>query len=294
MPAAEVDVDADLVRRLLAAQFPHLLDGDPPVSVVAFGWDNVVLRLGADLAVRLPRRAAAADLVVSEQRWLPTLAPRLPLPVPAPLYCGVPAVGYPWPWSVIPWFDGDIAARVPPSDLGEAARALGAFLVALHEPAPADAPVNPYRGGPLAERDDVVRERIASLDGHGVDARQVLPRWRESLGAPAHGGPPSWLHGDLHPANLLVVDGRLAAVLDFGDLTGGDPATDLAVAWMLFPPSERAVFRSALGADDATWARARGWALHLSLTYLANSADHPVIAAVGRRTLAAVLNDPSR
>lgn len=293
MPAAEVDVDVDLVRRLLGAQFPHLLGGDPRLSVVAFGWDNVVVRLGEDLVVRLPRRAAAAELVVSEQRWLPTLAPRLPLPVPAPLYCGVPDAGYPCAWSVVPWFAGDIAARVPPSDLGEAARALGEFLVALHEPAPADAPVNPYRGGPLAERDDAVRERVAALDGHGIDGREVLPRWLDAMGAPAHGGPPRWLHGDLHPANLLVAGGRLAAVLDFGDLAGGDPATDLAVAWMLFPPRERAVFRSVVAADDATWARARGWALHLSLAYLANSADHPVIAGVGRRTLAAVLDDPT-
>jgi aminoglycoside phosphotransferase (APT) family kinase protein len=291
MPAAEVDVDVDLVRRLLVAQFPDLLEGDPEIRPVAFGWDNVIVRLGDDLVVRLPRRQQAAELVVHEQRWLAQLAPALPLPVPAPVRCGVPGEGYPWPWTVCPWLEGAIAATTPPDDQAEAAGALAGFLAALHRPAPADAPVNPYRGGPLAERDPFVRERAAALDGALCDATEVVPRWEAALAAPPHGGPPVWLHGDLHPANLLVAGGRLSAVIDFGDLTAGDPATDLAVAWMLFDASERSLLRRLTGADDATWRRARGWAIHLSLAYLANSADHPVIAGVGRRTLAAVLGD---
>jgi aminoglycoside phosphotransferase (APT) family kinase protein len=283
MPAAEVAVDEALVRALLASQFPAW--ADVPLAPLAFGWDNAVLRLGDELLVRLPRREAAAELVEHEQRWLPVLAPTLPLPVPAPVAVGRPGCGYPWSWSVVPWLPGVVAESAGSFDLAGAAVALGQFVLALGSvDAPADAPVNPYRGVPLADRAEVTSERMSVL-GVGADVRAA---WRELVAVPAWSGRPRWLHGDLHPANLLVDGGRLSAVIDFGDVCAGDPATDLAVAWMLFPEAEREVFRRVVAPDDDTWARGRGWALSLALAILASSADNPLMAGIGRRTLAAV------
>jgi len=292
MPAAEVGVSPELVRRLLEAQQPDL--AHLPVRLMAYGWDNFMYRLGDDLAVRLPRRAAAAGLIVHEQRWLPVVAPRLPLPVPAPVRAGRPALGYPWPWSIVPLLPGQLAAREPPADPARAAASLGRFLGALHVPAPPDAPANPLRGIPLAERAAAVTENLSVLGGL-VDRGAATRAWRAALATPAWGRAPVWLHGDLHPANILVHRGRISGVIDFGDITAGDPATDLSVAWMLLPADCRGAFRDAYRAasgradGDDLWARARGWALALSLACLANSADNPLIAAIGRRTIDAVL-----
>lgn len=287
MPAAEADVSPDLARRLLADQHPDL--AGRPLGVLAAGWDNLVCRLGDDLLVRLPRRAAAAGLVGHEQRWLPHLAPRLPLPVPAPVRIGRPGPGYPWPWSVVPYLPGRVAAAAPPTDPAAAAVDLGRFLAALHTPAAPDAPPNAHRGIPLAGRAAGVAEQAALLADDSLrDA--VLHVWHAVSAAPAWTGPPLWLHGDLHPANLLVHEGRISAVIDFGDLTSGDPATDLAVAWMLLPAGHRDAFRHAYGAaDDATWTRARGWALALALVFATHSADNPAMLGIGHRTLGAVL-----
>lgn len=288
-PAAEVSVTPALVRRLLAEQHPGLAGLD--IEVLANGRDNVVCRLGDDHLVRLPRRAAAAALVVHEQRWLPGLAAHLPLPVPAPVRVGRPGLGYPWAWSVVPFLPGRTASRTLPADPREAALALGAFLAALHVPASADAPVNPVRGTPLEGRAVGVAARLPHLDDPAERAA-ALRAWEDALAAPAWDGPPIWLHGDMHPANILVDGGRISAVIDFGDITGGDPATDLIVAWMLLPARHRETFRHAYGrADDATWARGRGWALALALVFLTHSADDPLLARVGRRTLDAVLAD---
>jgi aminoglycoside phosphotransferase (APT) family kinase protein len=287
MPAAEVPVSVDLVRRLLLEQHPEL--AGRTVEVLANGWDNLVCRLGDDLLVRLPRRAAAAELVAHEQRWLPLLAPRLPLPVPAPVRVGRPGLGYPWSWSVVPYLPGTAAACRAPADLRRAADVLGGFLAALHRPAPPDAPANRFRGIPLAGRAEGVMTRLGHLDGR-AERHAALEVWQAAVAAPAWEGPPLWLHGDLHPANILVDHGRISAVIDFGDLTAGDPATDLSVAWMLLPAEQRETFRQAYGrADDGTWARARGWALALALAFLAHSADNPLMAGIGRRTLRAVL-----
>jgi aminoglycoside phosphotransferase (APT) family kinase protein len=294
MPPAEVNISSGLVRRLLAAQQPDL--ARLPIEVMANGWDNLVCRLGTDLVVRLPRRAAAAELVGYEQRWLPVLAPRLPLPVPAPVRAGQPGLGYPWPWSVVPFLPGRVAAQDPPADLGDAAVSLGSFAGALHAPAAADAPVNPYRGVALADRSEIITGRVSQL-GDLIDRDAVLRAWEAAAGAPRWDGPPVWLHGDLHPANILVDRGRISAVIDFGDITSGDPATDLAVAWMLLPAGFHGAFRDAYraasgpAADDDTWARARGWALGLSLAMLANSADNPLMAEIGHRTMGAVLGE---
>ncbi len=286
MPSAEVAISAELVRGLLAEQHPDL--ASLPVTVLANGWDNLVCRLGEDFLVRLPRRAAAAELVAHEQRWLPELAVRLPQPVPAPLRVGRPTDRYPWSWSVVPFLPGRIAAPADLDDPGSAATALGAFLDALHAPAPAQAPVNPFRGIPLAGRAAGVLEALPHIDR--ADRAPALRIWEAAAAAPAWEGPPLWLHGDLHPANILVDRGRVSAVIDFGDLTAGDPATDLSVAWMLFDAEHRAALRRAYGrADDATWERARGWALALSLVFRTHSADNPLMRGIGERAFRAVL-----
>ena len=292
MPAAEVSVSPGLVRRLLAAQQPDL--ARLPIEVMANGWDNLVCRLGSELVVRLPRRAVAAELVVHEQRWLPVLAPRLPLPVPVPVRAGLPGLGYPWPWSIVPFLPGRIAAHDPPADPRDAAVSLGGFAGALHAPAAPDAPANPYRGVALADRSDTAADRVSQL-GDLIDRDAVLRVWEAAAAAPRWDGPPVWLHGDLHPANILVDQSRISGVIDFGDITSGDPATDLAVAWMLLPAEFHGAFRDAYraasghAAGDDTWARARGWALGLSLAMLANSADNPLMAEIGHRTMRAVL-----
>ncbi|MBD8000353.1 aminoglycoside phosphotransferase family protein [Oerskovia gallyi] len=297
-PAAEVDVTADLVRALLAAQHPDL--AGLPLEVVANGWDNVVLRLGDELAVRVPRRELAAALVRHEQEWLPVLAPHLPVPVPAPVRVGLPSDGsagpsFPWSWSIVPWFDGLSALAVDPALRRAFAPDLAAFLAALHVPAPPEAPVNPFRGVPLAARDESVRERL--LLGHVPDDGALLDLWSRLVEVPPWDGPALWLHGDLHPANLVLAPGdhRLGAVVDFGDMTSGDPATDLATAWLTFDAAGRRVFRDAVtarcGTDDATWERARGWALVLGTAFAAHSDDNPSFAELGAQTLAQVLGD---
>jgi aminoglycoside phosphotransferase (APT) family kinase protein len=292
MPAAELTVDADLVRALLRDQHPDLAALE--LREVASGWDNVVFRLGDELAVRVPRRRLGAELIQSELRWLPELAPRLPLPVPVPVRVGRPGTGYPWSWSVVAWMDGADAATDPPRDPLDAARVLGAFLSALHQPAPPGAPANGFRGGPLADRDEIMRRDLGRLPAD-VDADRALAEWEAALALDPYDGPPVWLHGDLHPANLVVHEGRLAGVVDFGDLTAGDPATDLLVAWSLLPFDAHPIFRAAAGgADDATWRRARGWALTHAVACLASSADHVKIAGFSRRGLAAVLADADR
>jgi aminoglycoside phosphotransferase (APT) family kinase protein len=292
MPVAEVDVTADLVQRLLAGQHPDL--AHLPVEFLANGWDNVMFRVGAELAARLPRRTLGAQILVHEQRWLPLLAPRLPLPIPYPERIGHPAHGYPWPWSIVPYLPGEIAATADRLDLPLAADAIAGFLGALHVPAPPDAPPNPFRGMPLADRAENFGKNLDILAGQ-VDRAAVLGVWEDALAAPVFAGPPLWLHGDMHPANILVRDGRVTGIIDFGDITAGDPAADLSVAWMLLPASLRGAFRdayqaaAAVAADAALWRRARGWALNHAVACLANSADNPLINGIGDRTLRAVL-----
>ena len=291
MPAADVEVSADLVRRLLADQHPDL--ARLPVEFLANGWDNELYRVGDGLVARLPRRALGAQIITNEQRWLPGLAPRLPLPIPSPERTGVPACGYPYCWSVVPYLPGVPAAQASSFDPAAAAAAVGGFLGALHVPAPADAPANPFRGVPLAERASTFAANLALLAGQ-VDRDAVLRAWVAALTAPGYDGPPVWLHGDLHPANILVNDGQVSGVIDFGDITAGDPASDLSVAWMLLPPGFHASFWSAYQAaggraDNALRARARGWALNLAIVFLAHSEDNPVLRQVGRRTLSTVL-----
>ncbi|MGI8938337.1 MAG: aminoglycoside phosphotransferase family protein [Iamia sp.] len=288
-PAAEVDVSMDLVRELLVDQHPDL--ADLPLREVPSGWDNVIARIGDDLVARLPRREAAVALIHHEQRWLPDLAPALPLPVPDPVRTGVPGRGFPWRWSICRWMPGRSALDQPPTDPATAVT-LGAFLAALHRPAPPNPPPNPYRGVPLAVCDPVVRDRLDRLSGE-VDAPALRALWERLVTTPPWSGPPLWIHGDLHPGNLVVHDGALTGVIDFGDIAAGDPATDLAVAWTLLSAKDRAAFRAAAGRTDDpdTWARARAWAVHLGCAYLLSSSDRPEYGAMGRRALSEALAD---
>lgn len=292
MPAADIAVDVELVRRLLAEQFPELAPRS--LTVLSNGWDNALFRLGEELLVRLPRRLFAADLISHEQRWLPALAAELPLPIPAPRFVGRPSATFPWPWSITSFFAGVVAAEETRPDLDQLARALGDFLARLHRRAPADAPINPARGLPLQQRTEAFRANLA-LSAAAIDTNTAERMWRDALSAEPWTRPPVWVHGDLHPANLLTDRGKLVAVLDFGDLTAGDPATDLAVAWMLFPPAERVMFWQTYAAaadhpvDAALQLRAHGWALNLGTVFVARSDDNPVMAAIGAKTIRAVL-----
>jgi aminoglycoside phosphotransferase (APT) family kinase protein len=292
MPDAEVAIDASLVRALLREQHQDL--AALPLAEAGEGWDNKLFRLANDLVVRLPRRQAAAELIEHEQRWLPVLAPHLPLPVPAPVRVGRPGCGFPWAWSVVPWFAGETAAMVTTGHTEAMAVRLAEFLAALHRPAPVDAPFNPFRTS-LSSRSDAFIERLQRCTQQ-VEEAPALAVWRAALAAPAWSGPALWLHGDLHPGNLVVSGAQLTAVIDFGDLTAGDPAVDLAVAWMLWPESVRVVFRATIDqtmrwVDDAMWRRARGWAVFLGVAYLVHSLDDPRMGSIGLRTVAAVMED---
>ncbi|WP_104168347.1 aminoglycoside phosphotransferase family protein [Arthrobacter sp. SX1312] len=295
-PQAEVDVAASLVVALLGLQMPDL--AHLPVRFVDGGWDNTLFRVGEDLVARLPRRAVADALMVAEQQWLPGLSAPLSVATSAPVRIGRPGAGYPWHWSVSRWIDGASGITVPRAGRSPAAVPLARFLADFHRPAPADAPVSPVgRGGPLAARDGVVRPRLASLpEIPGAPADSLQRVWDSALAAPRWSGEPLWLHGDLHPANVVLApDGGLVGVVDFGDLCSGDPAMDLAAAWLHFDAVGRSAFRTALEGlrpiDAATWDRARGWALSMGSAMAASSDDSPAFLRLGVETLAAVLDD---
>jgi aminoglycoside phosphotransferase (APT) family kinase protein len=286
-PAADVTVDPSLVRSLLQQQHPDLAHLVP--VQVAEGWDNFIFRLGDELAVRLPRRAASATLIEHEQRWLPELSARLPVPVPVPVRVGARGPLFGWSWSVVRWLPGESllhAARVDPITTGAL---LERFLRTLHQPAPADAPRNPWRGVPLDARTTALHAHLQQLDGV-VDRAAVLNLWDHALSTPPWSGPPLWLHGDLHPGNLLASDGHLSGVIDFGDLTCGDPATDLAVLWMLPPAMRWRVEARGSDEPEALMVRARAWALALGLVYLAHSRGDVAMATLGQRTITAALD----
>lgn len=290
-PPAEVSIDRSLVAGMLADQHPDL--AWLPIAAVDAGWDNAIFRLGEHLAARLPRRAAAAPLIVHEQTWLPRLAGQLALPVPAPCRSGGPGRGYPWRWSIVPWLPGATADRHEPT-AGQAL-AFAAFLRSLHTPAPADAPANPVRGVPLARRAPAVEARMARLARvTELITPQLRQLWRAAIEAPLDTAP-TWLHGDLHPRNILVEQGVISGVIDWGDLTAGDRATDLAAIWMLFaePDARQAALEAYGPPSTATVLRARGWAILFGIMLLDTGLqDHPRHAAIGERTLRRLATPP--
>lgn len=295
-PIAELEIDDALVRALVLSQASQMVDAASlPIVHVADGWDCSVWRLGDDLAVRLPRRALSAPLVLHEQEALEGIAALLAptrVGVPAPLFAGRPGCGYPWSWSIVPWFDGDTGLRVDRAERAGWARPLAAALLALHGTAPSQYPLNPVRGVPLAVRAGAVDARFDSLRGRAD--RSALSRlrhlWDAALAQPPWAEPPVWIHGDLHPGNIIARGPRLIAIIDFGDVTAGDPAYDLAVAWLAFDPAGRDSFITALGNryDTATWTRAHGWAAAVTLMLLDQSDDNPEYAALGAEAMTAL------
>jgi aminoglycoside phosphotransferase (APT) family kinase protein len=263
-------IDAELVRRLIAAQFPqwaHL--SIKPVE--PGGWDNRTFRLGDRMSVRLPSAAAYVAQVEKEHRWLPEIAPHLPLPIPTPLAKGAPGAGYPWPWSVYGWLDGKPAKADLIVDLTRFSRALAGFLVALQRIDATGGPLagqhNFHRGGELVVYDAQTRAALSTLGGR-VDTAAIEDVWAAALHSEWQ-GKPVWVHGDMAWGNLLVQDGELYAIIDFGSSAVGDPACDLVIAWTQFFGESRQAFHAALPLDDETWARGRGWALWKALVIVA-------------------------
>ncbi len=262
----EVDTGPDLVRRLLASQVPHWA-GLPLRPVRSAGTDNAIYRLGDGLTVRLPRIGWATAQVEKEHYWLPLLAPHLPLPISEPLVQGEPGEGYPYPWAIHRWLEGENPSADSLADPSAAAHDLAQFVLALRRiPTLPESP-KADRGEPLVTRDAGVREAIAAL-GELLDGRVALSAWETALAAPEWTGEPVWVHGDLLPGNLLFHAGRLSAVIDFGGLGVGDPACDLMIAWSLFSGESREVFRTSLAADEALWERGRGHALAQALMFV--------------------------
>lgn len=285
----EVPVPDELVRRLVDTQFPEWR-ALPIRRLPPIGTDHQLFRLGDEFLVRMPRIDWAVGQAHSDWTWLPRLAPYLPLTVPAPVALGEPGEGYPWAWTVVRWIPGESPA---PGSVGSAgvARDLGMFVTALRRVDTAGAPVRTDRGAPLALRDEIVREDLEAL-GDRVDQVAVLSVWEDALTAPVWDGPPVWLHGDLKTGNLLVRDGRLRGVIDWGGLGVGDPALDLTAAWLSLRPEVRSLFRAAAGLDGDAWRRGRGWALTISLRELPYYWDRsPTIAEGARRAIAAVLDE---
>jgi len=266
------DITPALVSRLIATQFPQW--ADLPVTALELdGWDNTTFRLGEDMSVRLPTGDLYALQVDKEHQWLPIFASHLPLAIPEPLAKGVPGSGYPRPWSIYRWLEGDDATVGRIADLGDVATELAAFLRALHQIDPAGGPPpgehNFFRGGPLATYDVETRDAIKALEDE-IDARTAIEAWEAAL-ATTWTDSPVWVHGDISPTNLLVVDGRLSAVIDFGCAAVGDPACDVAIAWTFYFGESREAFRAGLPFDDATWTRGRGWVLWKALITLVHA-----------------------
>ena len=257
-----------LLRALLQEQAPDL--ADRPLTEITAGQDNSVVRIGDDLVARLPRHDDAVPLIANEIRWLPVAASGLPVAAPVPVLAGQPSDHFPRPWSVGRWVPGE-TADVAPYDPDAMAGDLVPLLRALHRPAPDDAPRNPWRDVPLREREATHHQVLSEL-GHPRTGALVA-ELHDLAQVPGPAGPKVWVHGDLHPRNLVVRGRRLAGLIDWGDLHGGDRAVDLAGVWMLLPERLHGQVRDGLGVDDDTWARARGWALVLGVMF----------ARIGRR-----------
>ena len=272
-------IDAGLARALLESQYPHL--PAHRIERVGEGWDNVTYRVGSWLALRLPRHEAAADQILNEQRWLPLIAPWLSLDVPRLVAAGRPSDAYRWPWSVVEWVPGALLGAH--SLRNQDAARLAENLQSLHRPAPSEAPLNPFRGVPLASRREVVEDRLARF---GLD--ELSGSWRRAVQTPWD-GPAVWLHGDLHPRNVVVRDGVLSGLIDWGDITAGDPSTDLACAWTLLDSPSREVFRAAYAPSEEEWTRAFGWAVNLGTALL--DSGEPEHEALGRMVVCRLLED---
>ncbi|HEY2794557.1 MAG TPA: aminoglycoside phosphotransferase family protein [Micromonosporaceae bacterium] len=285
-------IGPDLVRQLVDSQFPAW-SALPLRRFEQAGSDNVIYRLGDDLAVRLPRGDWAAGQARKEHAWLPRIAPLLPLPIPSLAGLGEPDLGYPYAWSVARWLDGEPVAADRLADSTSAAEDLATFLTSLWRlPAATSFAPGPHpelQRRPLASKDEAVRAAITAV-ASDFDAVALTRVWERALAAPAWDREPVWCHGDFHVGNLLMRDDRISAVLDFGGLGYGDPACDLDIAYTLMTPRTRAIFRAALDLDAAAWDRGRGWALAGGVNaHAAYAATEPRVAEQTRRQLTAIL-----
>ncbi len=288
-----VRIDVALVDHLVAEQFPQF--ADLPIKPVELsGWDNRTFHLGDAMSVRLPSAARYKAQVENEWRWLPKIAPHLPLPIPIPLALGQPSDAYPWHWSINQWLDGESAALERIGDLNQFASDLAEFLAALQgvdaDGAPKPGKDNFYRGGALSIYDNETRDAIGALEDE-VDSAVATAIWESALAASWH-EPPVWIHGDVAAGNLLVHRGRLCAVIDFGQLAVGDPACDMAIAWTLLTSASREVLQRALSVDEATWARGRGWALWKAMIIRARQVGtNAVETEIARRVIDELFED---
>jgi len=289
-PRSEVEIDEPLVYSLLGEQHPDLKH--LPIYPVDSGWDNAIFRLGDRFSVRLPRRKAAATLIENEQTWLALIADRLPVPVPIPYRIGKPGRGYPWGWSVLPWLTGVAADLQEPR--ANQAKLFASFLRSLHLPAPSNAPLNAVRGVPLCQRATSVEQRMQRLETKtNLITPEIKNTWNKALSAPID-VEAKWLHGDLHPRNIIVENGAIAGIIDWGDITSGDIATDLASIWMLF--GDRHTRDQAISeysnVSEATLQRAKGWTILFGVVLLDTGlVDNPRHAVMGKRTLRRVSED---
>lgn len=286
VPSADVELDIDTIRALLKAQHPDLAAFD--IEPVSSGWDNFQFRLGKDLALRFPRRELGSRCIEIEQRWLQEIAPALSLPVPAPIRIGHASHGYPYKWSVVPWLRGVPATRCGIAD--DEATTLATFLRSLHIAAPAAAPINPYRSVPLLERASAIEERMDRVAAQSsIVTTHLRSLWQTALHAPID-VELTWIHGDLHPNNILVDRGKLSGIIDWGDMGRGDRAIDLAAIWMLL--DDAAARRRAFDESDvsaATHSRTVGWVIYFGVTLLdAGLVNDPEAAALGERILRCV------
>jgi aminoglycoside phosphotransferase (APT) family kinase protein len=289
MHEGEVDIEVELVHQLLRAQFPQWAEL-PLARVQSTGTVNAIYRLGEDMCVRLPRVKLWAGDLEKELRWLPTLAPHLPLAVPEPVATGRPDAGYPFVWAIYRWVEGETFARDRGGDEHQAAVDLAQFVARLRGLDPAGAPRS-RRDRSMHAQDAETRTAIEQLRGV-IDADAVIAAWKTALAAPAWEGRAVWTHGDLLPPNLLGDRGRLLAVIDFGSMGVGDPAIDVIPAWSVFGAGGRRAFRASLGVDDATWARGRGFALHQALLIIPYyPATNPAFVTMATRTVDEVLAD---
>jgi aminoglycoside phosphotransferase (APT) family kinase protein len=294
--STELQLNLSFVKNLISTQFPQWADL-PIKRFNSSGTDNAIYRIGESMAVRLPSEESGSLQIKKENRWLPIIEKHLPVAVPTPLELGTPTEDYPWYWTVNKWIKGENAITGKIDDSYQLGLDLGQCITALQQIDPSDGPLpgrhNFRRGEPLAKRDDEVRKAIEKLHGD-IDTNIATKAWEAALKAPLWGKSPVWIHGDLHAGNLLVDQGRLCAIIDFGGLGVGDPACDWLFAWNLLSVKTREKLREALSVDDATWARGRGWALYVGLTALPDHRiSNPVFAGIARRLIEEVLEDHS-
>jgi aminoglycoside phosphotransferase (APT) family kinase protein len=294
LPVQKADITPELVSRLVATQFPQWADL-PIRPVDVDGWDNATFRLGRHMSVRLPSSQAYVEQIDKEQRWLPVLARQLPLPIPEPLAKGKPGCGFPRPWSVYRWIDGQTAEAGQIADLCEFAAGLAGFLAALYGVDPSGGPLpgthNFFRGGSPAYYDAETRAALTALHGH-IDTSLATEVWEAALEA-QWDGPPVWFHGDAQPGNLLLnSSGRLSAVIDFGTSGIGDPACDTTIAWTFLSGDSQRVFKERLPVDEATWTRGRGWAIWKAMIVLVRELDtSPAGAGFTKNVIDKILAD---